>query len=215
MHKGVAKTIIGLVAFMVLLVGLLVHRVLAPVSMTQEQLSDQGLFIYDIPRHFSDFTLTDQDKQPLTRKVLGGHWTLMFFGYTACPDVCPTTLAAISQFNALLKQADATLADKLQVIFVSVDPMRDTPEKLGAYVHYFNPRYIGATGEYTNIFNLARQLNIAFGYVPAKNGGYDVTHSGEIALINPRGDFHGFFKSSPDPQKMLLTFRSMAGGWRY
>ena len=60
-------------------------------------------------------------------------------------------------------------------------------------MHYFDERYIGATGEYTDIFNLAHQLNIAFAYLPAKAGAYDVSHSGEIALINPEGDFHGFF----------------------
>ena len=81
---------------------------------------------------------------------------------------------------------------------------------LGAYVQYFGKDYVGATGEYIEIFNLAHQLNIAFGYLPGKNEtDYEVTHSGEIALINPEGDFQGFFKSPTDPQKMLVTFRSV------
>ncbi len=215
MNKGVANTVIGLVAFMALLLGLLVHRVLTPATMTQQQLSDNGLFVYELPRRITDFTLIDHNNQPFMKDKLKGRWTLMFFGYTSCPDVCPTTLASIRQFRQLLKEADAKAAARVQVVFVSVDPMRDTPEKLAAYVHYFGEDYIGTTGEYINIFNLAHQLNIAFAYLPAKEGNYDVSHSGEIALINPEGDFHGFFKSPPDPQKMLQTFRSMLKGWQH
>ncbi len=215
MNKGVANTVIGLAAFMALLVGLLVHRVLTPATMTQQQLIDNGLFVYDVPRRLSEFTLTDHNGRDFTRAQLKGQWTLMFFGYTSCPDVCPTTMASIRQFANLLKEADAKAADKLQVVFVSVDPMRDTPDKLGTYVHYFDEHYVGATSEYMSIFTLAQQLNIAFGYLPSKDGTYDVSHSGEIALINPEGDFHGFFKSPPDPHKMLVTFRSMLKGWQH
>ncbi|HTQ98913.1 MAG TPA: SCO family protein [Candidatus Acidoferrum sp.] len=215
MNKGVVKTVIGCVAFMALLLGLLVHRILTPPDMTQQQMTEQGLFVYDVPRRFTDFTLKDFNGQPLTRQVFKDRWTLVFFGYTSCPDVCPTTLASIANFNKLLKAADAKAADKLQVLFISVDTFRDTPDKIKAYVQYFNPSYLGATGEYTELFNLAHQLNIAFAYQPGKDGQIDVSHSGEIALINPQGDFHGFFKSPPDPQKMLKTYRSMLLNWRH
>jgi protein SCO1/2 len=97
---------------------------------------------------------------------------------------------------------------------VSVDPQRDTPEKLGAYVKYFGEDYLGVTGEYIDIFNLARQVNIAFGYQPAENGNYLVSHSGEIVLINPNGDFHGFFKVPHDPEKMAANFRSVFSTWQ-
>jgi protein SCO1 len=212
-NKGVANTIIGLVAFMALLIGLMVNRVLSPTVLNHEQLSEQGLFIYDTPRRFNDFSLTDHNNKPLTKALLNDRWTLVFFGYTSCPDVCPTTMATIHKFDEFLAEKDKKAADKLQVLFVSVDPMRDTPEKLNAYVKYFGEDYVGATGEYIEIFNLAHQLNIAFGYLPGKEGAYDVTHSGEIALINPAGDFQGFFKSPPDPQKMLMTFRSVLAEW--
>ncbi len=214
MQKGIANTIIGCVAFMALVVGLTANRILSPAVMTQEQMSEQGLFVYEIPRRFSDFKLTDSAGQPLTRAQLQGKWTLMFFGYTTCPDVCPTTLASISQFHQLLTEADAAAGASLNVALVTVDPMRDTPEKLDAYVHYFGQDYVGATGEYIEIFNLAHQLNIAFGYLPGEGDNYEVTHSGEIALINPQGDFHGFFKSPPDPQKMLVTFQSVLAAWQ-
>ena len=210
MQKGVANTVIGCAAFMALVVGLTANRILSPAVMTQAQMSEQGLFVYDVPRRFADFKLTDHNNQPFTKAWLQGRWTLMFFGYTTCPDVCPTTMASINQFHKLLNEADTVAGANLQVALVTVDPMRDTPEKLGAYVQYFGKDYVGATGEYIEIFNLAHQLNIAFGYLPGKNEtDYEVTHSGEIALINPEGDFQGFFKSPTDPQKMLVTFRSV------
>jgi protein SCO1 len=215
MNKNVANTVIGCVAFIALVLGLTFNRILNPAGMTHEQLNAQGLFVYDLPRQVDDFSLNDHANMPFTKEQLGGRWTLMFFGYTSCPDICPTTMASISQFHQLLREQDATTAAAVQVVLVSVDPMRDTPEKLDAYVHYFGSDYIGATGEYINIFNLARQLNIAFGYLPGTGDNYDVTHSGEIALINPNGDFHGFFKAPPDPQKMLLTFQDVAKAWQH
>jgi protein SCO1/2 len=214
MNKGVANTIIGCVAFMALVVGLTANRILSPAVMTQQQMNEQGLFVYELPRRFTDFTLTDHNSQPFTKAALRGRWTLMFFGFTTCPDVCPTTLASIRQFHDLLREADAEAAANLQVVLVSVDYMRDTPEKLAAYIKYFGEDYVGATGEYNEIFNLARQLNVAFGYLPGKSeDDYEVTHSGEVALINPEGDFHGFFKTPPDPQKMLPTFQSVLTAW--
>ena len=95
MQKGVANTVIGCAAFMALVVGLTANRILSPAVMTQAQMSEQGLFVYDVPRRFADFKLTDHNNQPFTKAWLQGHWTLMFFGYTTCPDVCPTTMASI------------------------------------------------------------------------------------------------------------------------
>jgi protein SCO1 len=212
MKRNVANTVLGLVAFMALLLGLLVHRVLSPTILSNEQLAENGLFVYEVPRNVQDFALRDHNGEPFTKSSLTGKWSLLFFGYTYCPDICPITLASIRQFEELLKDADVT--DPLQVVLVSVDPQRDTPEKLGAYVSYFSEDYLGVTGEYIDIFNLARQLNIAFGYQPAEDGNYLVSHSGEIAIINPNGDFHGFFKIPHNPEKMAANFRSVLGTWQ-
>ena len=135
MQRKVANTVFGLVAFMALLLGLLVNRVLSPTVMTNEQLSENGLFVYDVPRSIQDFSLQDHNGQPFTKASLTGKWSLIFFGYTYCPDICPLTLASIRQFEGLLQETEA--ADAVQVVMVTVDPERDTPEKLGAYVKYF------------------------------------------------------------------------------
>ncbi|MDR2212352.1 MAG: SCO family protein [Pseudomonadales bacterium] len=215
MQRNVANTVIGLVAFIALVLGLLIHKVLTPAPMSQEQLSENGLFVYDIPRRLAAFQLTDQDGQPFTGERLKGRWSLLYFGYTYCPDICPVTMATLRQFQEQLAKVDADAAAQTQVVFISVDPARDTPEKLKQYVRYFGADYQGATAEYIDVFNLARQLNIAFAYVPqGDEGDYLVNHSGEVLLINPEGDFQGFFKFPQDPAKMVLTFRALLQNWK-
>lgn len=214
MKKNIANTVLVCVAFMALVLGLTLNRILSPTIMTQTQLNEQGLFVYDVPRRFNDFALLDQHGEVFSAERLQGRWSLLFFGYTYCPDICPITLATIRQFEQLLQQADAEVASQLQVAMISVDPQRDTPEKLGEYMAFFGDDYVGASGEYIDIFNLARQLNVAFGYQPQEDGSYLVSHSGEIILINPEGHFHGFFKIPHDPEKMLATFRSVQASWK-
>lgn len=212
MNRKIANTIIACVAFIAIVLGLTLNRILSPMVMTFEQMNENGLFVYDVPRRFSGFALTDQNGQPFTQERLAGTWSLLFFGYTFCPDICPITLATIRQFEQLL--ADTEAEGRVQVAMISVDPQRDTPEKLKNYMAFFDEDYIGATGAYIDIFNLARQLNVAFGYQPQENGEYLVNHSGEIILINPEGHFHGFFKMPHDPEKMAQTFRSVLASWR-
>jgi protein SCO1/2 len=214
MNKNIANTVIACVAFMAIVLGLTTNRILSPAIMTPTQLNEQGLFVYELPRRFTDFELTDQHGAAFTKEHLKGKWTLLFFGYTFCPDICPITLATIRQFEQLVQEEDVEAAAQLQVAMVSVDPQRDTPEKLGEYMAFFGEDYIGATSEYINVFNLARQLNVAFGYEPQDDGDYLVSHSGEIILINPEGDFHGFFKVPHDPAKMAATFQSVQLAWR-
>ena len=212
MKRNIANTVIACAAFMAILLGLLVNRILAPAVLSNAQLAENGLFVYDIPRQVAAFALTDHNGVPFTEARLKGKWSLLFFGYTFCPDICPITLATIRQFEGLLQDTEA--AEQSQVAMISVDPQRDTAEKLAAYMGYFSPDYIGVTGQYIDIFNLGRQLNVAFGYQPTENGEYLVSHSGEILLINPNGEFHGFFKLPHDPGKMAGNFRSGLAAWQ-
>ena len=211
MTRNVAKTVIACVAFMAVLLGLLVHRILSPTVLSNAQLAENGLFVYDIPRTVNAFALTDHEGAPFTQDRLQGKWSLLFFGYTFCPDICPITLATIRQFEQLLQEEEPEAI--VQVAMISVDPQRDTADKLATYMGYFSEAYVGVTGQYIDIFNLGRQLNVAFGYTPTENGEYLVNHSGEIILIDPNGDFHGFFKVPHDPEKMLRNFRSVLATW--
>lgn len=209
MNRKIANTVIGCVGFMALVLGLTANRFFSAPVMTLEQLNENGLFVYDVPRRLSDFALVDQHGEPFTLDRLRGGWSLLFFGYTFCPDICPITMATLRQFEQVLADVDSKAADSVRIVMVSVDPERDTPERLGEYVGFFGEDYIGATGEYIDIFNLARQVNVAFGYTPQEDGSYLVNHSGQIVLINPQGHFHGFFKVPHDPEQMARTFRSV------
>jgi protein SCO1/2 len=182
-------------------------------AMTTGEMRDKGLYVFESPRPLESFTLTDQFGEPFTNARLEGHWSLLFFGYTFCPDICPITMATLRQFDQLLKENDAAAADNLQVVMVSVDPQRDTPEKLRDYVGFFGPDYIGATGEFAALFTLARQLNATFSFQAQSEGDYLVSHSGEVMLINPDGQFHGFFRASPDPALMLETWKAATAAW--
>jgi protein SCO1/2 len=182
-------------------------------AMTTTEMREKGLYMFESPRTVDSFALTDQHGEPFTNARLAGHWSLLFFGYTFCPDICPITMATLHQFDQQLQQIDARAADNLQVVMISVDPQRDTPEKLGDYVGFFGADYIGATGEFAALFTLARQLNATFSFQAQPEGEYLVSHSGEVMLINPDGRFHGFFRASPDPALMLETFQAATAGW--
>ena len=132
------------------------------------------------------FTLVDQNKQAFTKDRLNGKWSFVFFGYTYCPDICPTTLHSLKNINkALMKDPDT--ASDMQVIFVSVDPERDTPEILKKYTAYFNKEFIAVTGLADNILKFSKQFAAAYIKEPKKKSGeYLVSHTSSIFLVDPQ-----------------------------
>jgi protein SCO1 len=136
-------------------------------------------------RAVPDFSLIDQRGAPFGPRNLDGHWSLMFFGYTNCPDFCPTTLATLA---AMEKKLQAERVTRPQVVFISVDARRDTPEQLAKYVPYFDPTFIGVTAaDQPTIEALARKLGVAVALVSSSGGGYTVDHSGAIFVVDPAG----------------------------
>ncbi len=148
-----------------------------------------------------DFSLYNQDAATIQNEALEGHWTLLFFGYTFCPDVCPTTLAELNQVAAKVKN------DAFQVVLVSVDPERDTSAKLKDYIHYFNPKFQAWSGELSQVESLARQLHIFFQKQPYQDS-YLMDHSSQIVLINPQGQYEGFFTAPLSVKDMALLINS-------
>ena len=106
-------------------------------------------------------------------------------------------------------------ASDTRVVMVTVDPLRDTVEQLAQYVPYFNPDFTGVTGDYIEIQRFATSLNVAFRKVPGQGENYQVDHSANLVLINPRGDYHGFFRSPLELAKLKVTFRSIRASWDY
>ncbi len=167
-----------------------------------------GYYPLSQARDISDFNLIDHRGDRFESQNLKGHWSLLFFGYTYCPDVCPVTLAVM---NKAIKLLEPEIASKWQIALVSVDPERDTPEILADYVPAFNKKFIGVTGEFDEIVKLATQLNIAFGKVPGEEpGSYLVDHSASIVVISPDGRYQGFFKPPHQPAKIASVMHALA-----
>ena len=211
-QKGVRWTIAGVLLFMTVVVTSFVHRVGEPRIMSLAETRANGLFLFDTPRDPGEFSLIDHHGSPFTREDLIDQWTLIFFGFTHCPDICPTTMAELAELKAQLVGTEASDA---RVVMLSVDPARDTPERLAQYVPYFHADFIGVTGDFTDILSFAQRLNAPFRKVSEPYGAYQMEHSANVMLMNPRGDYHGFFRAPLDIPKMRVTLRSTQYLWEH
>ena len=151
---------------------------------------------YPTPRPVATFTLTRSNAQPFTQADLQGHWNLVFFGFTHCPDICPNTLGVLKQVLAQLDKAG--VAERVRVHFISVDPQRDQPEVLGRYAAFYDPSFVAATGSDEELTRLTRSLGVMYTREPAKDGQYSVDHSASIALIDPQARLVGLFRPPLD-----------------
>lgn len=208
--RNIKVTVVGLLAIITLIVAGFVHRISLPRVMTASEMKINGLYLLDTPRSIGDFALTDHHGEPFNPARFEGHWSLVFFGFTYCPDVCPTTMTFLNEFMASL---EGTEARDTQVVMVSVDPARDTVQQLAGYVPFFNPDFVGVTGEFLDIHRFATALSTPFRKVAGEGEDYQVDHSSNVVLINPRGDYHGFFKAPMDLAKMKVTYRSARFLW--
>jgi len=140
-----------------------------------------------------DFSLLNQDGDTIDRRIFEGQWDLVFFGFTHCPDVCPTTMAMLKQVRErLASQGQEPLP---RIVLVSVDPERDTPEAIGKYVDYFGEGNLGITGDLTEIRKLTGDLGIYFAKIETDNDNYSVDHSSVVLVINPQGRFRALFSA--------------------
>jgi protein SCO1 len=170
------------------------------------------------PRPLADFALTDQDGRPFSLANLRGAWTFLSLGYTHCPDVCPMTLATFDAVERQIAQSGGQSAGGRQVearprfLFVSVDPGRDTPERLAQYVRYFNPGFLGATGEESQLRALAAQLGLLYARVEGQDTamGYLMDHSASILLVDPQGRLTAIFSAPHDAALMASDFLAIA-----
>lgn len=152
------------------------------------------------PRQIAVPELIKQDGEAFTNADLVDQWTLVFFGYTQCPDICPMTM------NVLAEAKKKAPVDFPQVVFISVDPQRDSVEMLSGYVHYFDPQFMGVTGEEKMIEALTLQTSVVYMKVPGASGAqndYLVDHSSSILLINPKGQLAAFLKTPHTPSNII------------
>jgi protein SCO1/2 len=159
-------------------------------------------------RELRPFSLTDQSGQPLTLQSLRGEPALVFFGFTHCPDVCPTTLATLAQARKV--SGDASL----RVLLISVDPARDTPEILKQYVQAFAPDFLGATGSQQAIDAVTRDFGVAVQKVEMPGGDYTMDHSAAVFLLNDQARIAAIFTPPIDPRTLASDLKSVAAELR-
>ncbi|WP_312511973.1 SCO family protein [Stutzerimonas nitrititolerans] len=196
----IQKTVFILVALVALVIGLTVYRVLnSERQVDPTQMLDAGIVILPQGRDVPKLTLTNQDGEPVQVDQLEGKWTLLFFGYTFCPDICPATLAELRQLRGQLPDE---VREQLRPVLVSVDPARDTPEQLKQYLEFFGEGFVGLTGTLDDIQTLANGVGIPFIPGDTSRENYTVDHSGNLVIIGPDGRQHGFIRAPLKAQKL-------------
>lgn len=197
--SGVQKTVLVTLAVIALVIGAIVHKVTRPVALDREQLSQSGIFLFGSPRSLPEVEMLSAAGGSWGKQDLVGQWDLLFFGYTFCPDICPTTMADLKQLVDALPE---TSAEQLQVTMVSVDPNRDTPEQMQQYLGFFKAGFHGATGNPEELAKLARALSIAYIEPDTSSENYLVDHSGQVVIVNPEGQYVGFLRPPLKPQEL-------------
>lgn len=175
-----------------------------------------GIYL-PVETEIQNFKLTDNNGKNFTKKNLAGQWTLVFFGFTNCPMVCPATLAALDEMYRSLK--NKLSADQLpNIVFISVDPKRDTTARLNEYVNAFNPHFIGARADINETQALMKQLHIIALKIEASKEGKDryvINHTSEILVFNPNAKLQAYLsyphyakQMTKDYQLILQAFKA-------
>lgn len=178
------------------------------IDVVQQKLTNAVIFPSDY-RTIPEFNLIGQNGQSATSKLFQGQWNLLFFGFTRCPDVCPLTLNIIKDVVERIKTDNTAPIPK--IVFVSVDPKRDTPEKLNSYVGYFDPEFVGLTGELNAILELTRELNMVVQFTANDENpeNYSVDHSASILLIDPDLKVRGSFKYPHESKQIFDDYKTL------
>ena len=200
-HK-IRLTALGLSLLALLVVWMFVRQFMHPEHLDPQWLQMHGTVLFDTPRSFDALQLRDQNDQPFDGAAFRGSWSVVFFGFTYCPDVCPTTLSLLGELQKALKPATDGRAP-LAFYMVSVDPARDTPAQLKPYLEHFSSEFTGLTGEFPDIHRFATQLNIPFRKAMLDDANYSVDHSANLVLINPRGHYAGYMTPPFDKERMV------------
>lgn len=207
---------------------LLLREVRREARQNEAELREIGVSIYPQARPLSDFQLLDEEGEFFTRADLQGHWNLLFFGFTHCPDICPLTMAELTQFYQAL---DVNAEEKPRIFLVTVDPERDNPDTMRAYLANYSPDFIGLSGDPQLISQLASELYVVYEQAGEQAGepatanahghsesdseagmahdNYLINHSGHIAVINPEGDYYAVMRAPHRDQDIATAYRRL------
>ena len=153
----------------------------------------KSVLILEKPIQLPEFSLINHKKSPVNKNTFAGQWDLVFFGFTNCPDICPATLHTLNQVRHKLEASDFKKTPR--IVFISVDPERDTPTALNKYINYFGNQNIGITGDIKELTKLTKALGIFFEKVMDDYDNYTVNHSAAVLLISPAAEFSALFSA--------------------
>tara|TARA_Y100001001_G_scaffold60822_1_gene57692 strand:+ start:302 stop:937 length:636 start_codon:yes stop_codon:yes gene_type:complete len=209
MKRNFTWTIVSCLAVMLIALSLYVNKMTTKVYLSNEQLKDLGLYLIEPARDLGSFNLIDSNEKEFLPQDFEGKWNVLFFGFTFCPDICPITMSMLSRIEKGLDNEDL---DKIRIFLVTVDPDRDSPDQLKVYLENFSENFIGLTGGLDQIYNFATRVNAPFSPISnSKDPHYTVDHTGSIILINPEGNYAGFFRAphnQDDIKKAILDIVS-------
>ena len=182
-----------------IMTSLFVYR--ANHKMSSEPLANESRVVFPVARDIKNFELVSSDGNKFTQAAFQNHWTLLFFGFTHCSSICPTTLGMLSRAYDKLH----VTYPNLQVVFISLDPERDDVKTLSTYTQKFNAAFISATGKQQDVRKLQSQLGV---YSAATEGSDQIQHTPSILLINPEGKWSGLLKQDMTPDQFAATFET-------
>ena len=170
-------------------------------------LPDQVMTLFPDPKPLTAFAFTDHENRAFDLSRLKGKWSFLFFGYTHCPDICPTTLAMLARARENIVKSTVGAKD-VQFVFISVDPNRDTAGKLRQYVTYFDTTFLGVTGDNRQLGKLADQLGATYqvAITPGMEN-YPVYHTSAVFLVDPRARYHAVFAPPLDAEEISRRFK--------
>jgi protein SCO1 len=211
-NNRVTLTVIVLLAIASLITGLFVSQHMT--GKTKIDISQFHGTLLQKPREIEQFSLTGIDNMPFNNQSLQGQWTMVFFGFSNCGYLCPTTLAQLAKMYRILE--DKGVKPMPRVVFISIDPKRDTLTKLKNYTLGFNPHFYAARGKDEDVSKMAREMGIAYEKKTSSStstdpANYDVQHSGAVMLFNPQGELSAFFTTPHQAELLAADYQLLVG----
>ena len=205
-NKSIRITVASCLLIVSMVAGLFVYSTISPKELTAEEYKQIGFYKLVRTRQINNFELIEGDAA-FSNDDLVGAWDVLFLGFASCPDMCTMTMKKMAMANNNLSEEASS---KVNFRMISVDPDRDTPEKMKKYAAAFNPNFTGITGDIEVIYKLATDLTLPFvPVVGSDNSNYDKDHNMNLAVIDPNGNYFGFFKSPHTPEKMAEVLESI------
>lgn len=209
---------------------LLLLAALAGCEKTVEPPKTESAFLLPQPAEIKDFDLRHHEIGQFDLQQTQGKWSLLFFGYTHCPDVCPTELFMLAEMKRAIEADPPAGIESPQVVFVSVDPARDELAQLQKYAAFYHASFVGVTGEQAAVDRLCKSMGVFYERVYYQDGkpldpqpaepvnaelkdSYLVNHSATIFLVNPEGRLHAIFSPPHDPQTLMRDLAAIQASW--